>query len=70
MIVGELAIGGVYVPSLLLAALVAADLSLGLRALLARAGFYALVWHRALVDLSLYVILLAVVIQIGRRLPM
>lgn len=70
MSLGEIAIGGVYVPSLLLAALLAAALSLALRALLARAGFYALVWHRALVDLSLYVILLAAVIEFGRRLPM
>ena len=32
------------------------------RAVLGRIGFYRLVWHRPLVDLSLYVLILAAIV--------
>ena len=59
--IGEVDIYGVFVPILLVWALIALSLTAGLRRVLARVGFYRLVWHRPLVDLSLLVIIMAVV---------
>jgi Protein of unknown function (DUF1656) len=55
--IGELDLHGVLVPPLLLSLLLALAASAVLRRLLARAGFYRLVWHRPLFDLALFVIL-------------
>jgi len=54
--IGETAIGGVYVPTLLLLAIAAVILSAGLKRLLALTPFYRFVAYRALVDLSLFVL--------------
>jgi hypothetical protein len=51
---GKFDIYGVFVPALLVWALVALSLTGVLRTVLARVGFYRLVWHRPLVDLSLH----------------
>ena len=59
--IGEFDIYGVFVPALLVWALVAVSLTGVLRAVLARVGFYRLVWHRPLVDLSLLIIVLVIV---------
>jgi hypothetical protein len=59
--IGEFDVYGVFVPALLVWALIAVFLSVVLRAVLQRIGFYRLVWHRPLVDLSFLVIILAVV---------
>lgn len=59
--IGEFDVYGVFVPALLVWGLIALMLSRVARAILARIGFYRLVWHRPLVDLSLFVIILAVV---------
>ena len=59
--IGEFDIYGVFVPTLLVWALVAVSLTGVLRAVLARVGFYRLVWHRPLVDLSLLIIVLVIV---------
>jgi hypothetical protein len=59
--IGEFDIYGVFVPALLVWALVALSLTGGVRMVLARAGFYRLVWHRPLVDLSLLIIVLTIV---------
>lgn len=53
---GETAIGGVFVPTLLLLALAALLLSAGLARLIAAFGLYRFVAYRALVDLSLFVL--------------
>ena len=53
----ELNFGGVFVPAALLWAAAAFFLSSLLGRALSRTGFYALVWHRALFDVSLFVIL-------------
>lgn len=58
---GETAIFGVYVPTLLLLAVVAALLTLVLVRLADRAGLYRFVAYRALVDLCLYVLVLGAV---------
>lgn len=58
----ELAFSGVYVPGLLCCGLVAFMLNVVLRQLLAFAGFYRLVWHRALFDLAMFVVVLGTVV--------
>lgn len=55
---GEASFYGLYLPWLLLLALAAWPLSWGVRRLLAAAGLYRLVWHPALFDIALYVLLL------------
>ena len=48
---------GVYLPSLLVLGLVAYGLNRLVSRGLARVGFYRLVWHKALFDVALYVVL-------------
>jgi hypothetical protein len=62
--IGEFDIYGVFAPALLVWALVALSLTGVLRTVLARVGFYRLVWHRPLVDLSLLVIILTIVTNV------
>jgi hypothetical protein len=59
--IGEIDVYGVFVPILLMWGLIALALTAVLRRILAYIGFYRLVWHRPLVDLSLLIIVLAVV---------
>jgi len=56
--IGELDVYGVFVPALLVWAAGATLLTLMLRTVLRRIGFYRLVWHGALFDAALFVILL------------
>ncbi len=58
---GEIDIQGLYVPWLLVLALVTFVITKAFSTLLSRLGFYRLVWHPALFDLGLYIILLFVV---------
>ena len=53
----EINIGGVYVPAALVWAGAAFVLSLLVERVLARTGCYRLVWHRALFELGIFVIL-------------
>ena len=62
--IGEFDIYGVFVPALLVWALVALSLTGVVRMVLARLGFYRLVWHRPLVDLSLLIIVLTIVTNV------
>jgi hypothetical protein len=55
---GEVSLYGLYVPTLLLLALAALVVSRLVGGLLARLGLYRFVWHPALFDLSLFVIVL------------
>jgi hypothetical protein len=57
-LIGEISFYGLYLPPLLLLALAALAVSRLLTLALARTGFYRLVWHPALFDLSLFVIVL------------
>ncbi len=59
---------GVFLSPFLLWGTLAFVLLLLLRALLGRAGIYAHVWHRPLFDLSLYLIILALLVYFARRL--
>ncbi len=60
--IGEIDVYGVFVPTLLIWGVLALLLSVVLRAALASIGFYRLVWHRPLVDLSLFVVILAAIV--------
>ncbi|MDQ0512539.1 DUF1656 domain-containing protein [Ancylobacter amanitiformis] len=55
---GELDLYGVYIPNLLALMLATLLVSLMVRRVLAFLGVYALVWHRGLFDVALYVVLL------------
>ena len=59
--IGEISLYGIYVPWLLLMALLALALSRALSYLLARVGFYRLVWHPALFDFAMFIIVLGAV---------
>lgn len=63
----DIDIFGVYVPSLMILALVAIIANLLLRSVLARVGVYRLVWHRSLFDLALFVIVLSGLFSIFQR---
>ena len=59
--IGEVDIYGVFIPILLVWSVLALVVAAVLRRVLSRVGFYRLVWHRPLVDLSLFVIVLAAI---------
>ena len=64
--IGEFDIYGVYFPAFAVFAAIAFLLQvLVINRLLNAVGFYRLVWHRALFDLAIYVILLGVVTAAG-----
>lgn len=55
---GELSVYGLYLPWLMPLALGALGLLWGVRRLLAATGLYRHIWHPALFDIALYVLLL------------
>jgi hypothetical protein len=57
--IGEIDIGGVFVPTLLLWALLALAISALVRKVLSMVGAYRFVWHPALFDMALFVIVWA-----------
>jgi hypothetical protein len=56
--IGEVSLGGVFVPTLLLLAMVAMTVTFGVTRLISVFGLYRFVAYRALVDLSLFVLIL------------
>jgi hypothetical protein len=65
--IGEISIGGVYIPSLLPLVLVAVVLVMLLSRFLVAVGFYRLVVYRPLADFALFLLLLAAVVWITDR---
>lgn len=63
---GEIDIYGVFVPTLLALMVVAFVLTGALRFVLARIGFYKLVWHRSLFNLAVYIIALGGIVAMAR----
>ena len=63
--IGEFDIYGVYFPAFAIFAAIALLLQLVINRFLGAFGFYRLVWHRALFDLTIYVIVLGVVTAAG-----
>lgn len=66
--IGELDIGGIFLPTLLGIMAIAYVLFLGVHGVLNRLHFYRLVWHRALFNIALYAVLLSAVDVICRSL--
>ena len=62
--IGEVSIGGVYVPSLLLFACAAVIVTAVLSRLLSLVGFYRLVANRPVTDISLFLLLLAAIVWV------
>ena len=58
---GEFDIYGVYFPAFVVFAAIAFVIQLAIKRLLDACGVYRFVWHRALFDVGLYVIVLGVV---------
>jgi hypothetical protein len=56
--IGELNLGGVFIPWLLITALAAFAVSLLVRVLLRRLRLYRFVWHAGLFDTATFVVLL------------
>jgi hypothetical protein len=65
--IGEISIGGVYIPSLLLLVCAAVVLTALLSRLLSGVGFYRLVAYRPLADFALFLLLLAAVAWLTAR---
>lgn len=63
--IGEVSLYGIYVPPLLLLALLALVLARLCNWALARVGFYRWVWHPALFDFSLFIIVLGSLVHVG-----
>jgi hypothetical protein len=61
----EIGVLGVYLPPILVYALVAGLLFAALRRLLSYAGYERFVWHPPLADLAVYVLLLAAVAAVA-----
>lgn len=65
--IGEVSLYGLYLPPLLLLTLAALLISRVLNLALARTGLYRLVWHPALFDFSLFVIVLGALAYFTRN---
>ena len=63
--IGEFDIYGVYFPAFAVFAAIAFLLQVAIKRLFNAYGFYRLVWHPALFDLAIYVILIGVVTAAG-----
>lgn len=60
---GEMDLCGVFMPPLLVYALVALLVFAGVRRALARVGFYAVVWHAPLAELAVLAMVFGVVVR-------
>jgi protein AaeX len=68
-VIGELDIYGVYVPIFVVVAAVAFLFQILLKRVLDACGLYRFLWHRALFDLAIYVILIGLVTAAASILP-
>ncbi|MFJ5300474.1 DUF1656 domain-containing protein [Pseudomonas sp. SLFW] len=66
--IGDLDISGIFLPTFLVLMGIAYVIFLVVHAVLSRAHFYRLVWHRALFNVGLYALLLGVVDTLSRYL--
>jgi hypothetical protein len=64
--IGEISLDGLYLPPLLLLVLAALAVARVLNLALAKTGLYRFVWHPALFDLSLFVIVLGTLAHFTR----
>lgn len=68
--IGEFAIDGVFLSSVLVSAVIALIASFVVRRVLSKIGAYRFVWHPALFDTALFVILWAVVVTVPSPLKL
>ncbi|SNT04526.1 Protein of unknown function [Sphingomonas laterariae] len=68
--IGEIAIGGVFIPTLLLLGFAAMLLTAGAVRMVSLLGLYRFVAYRALVDLALFILLLGLLVWTVDRLGM
>lgn len=68
--IGQTSVYGLYLPWLMLLVLAALGALWGVRRLLAAVGVYRWVWHPALFDLALFVLLLYGCSVVSVRLPL
>ncbi len=66
--IGEIDLGGVFAPTLLLWAALALLASLPVRRLLDRSGAYRFIWHRGLFDIALLLVLWGAIAGLAARL--
>jgi hypothetical protein len=64
---GQVDILGVYIPALIPVLAIAYLINGCIRSMLARAGFYRLVWHRSIFDLAMYGLVVSVVVFISSQ---
>jgi hypothetical protein len=64
---GELDLYGIFIPSLLVWSIIAFVVSIFVRRLLAKLGFYQYVWHRPLFDVALLIVLIGAVAMIANK---
>jgi hypothetical protein len=64
---GEIDIGGVFVPALLIWMLIAVGLGMIVRTAMVRLQLYRFVWHPGLFDICLQVVLLAAVAGLASK---
>jgi protein AaeX len=67
MIPLEIAIGGILAPGLIVSAPLALVAMLVLRRVLSRIGFYGSIWHPALFNAALFVLLLGAIAAVASR---
>jgi hypothetical protein len=67
-VIGDVDIGGVYLPTLLVLMIVTYLVYLPVNQLLTHLHFYRLVWHRALFNVALYAVMLCAVDFLSRSL--
>ncbi|MBN3758366.1 DUF1656 domain-containing protein [Paraburkholderia sp. Tr-20389] len=65
--IGEIDVLGVFVPAVLVLMFIAYLINVAIRTVLARVGFYRLVWHRSIFDLGIYVLVLGLVVIVSHR---
>jgi hypothetical protein len=65
--IGEFDVAGVFIPAIVIWAIVSMALGLIVRRILTATRFYALVWHRGLFDLALFFILWSAVAFLANR---
>jgi hypothetical protein len=64
----DISIGGVYLPGLFVLMLAAFVVARLVWEVLSRTGLYSLVWHRALFNLALYILILGAMSSLSNRL--
>ena len=65
--IGEVSLYGLFLPPLLLLALAALLVTSVLKSVLARTRFYRVVWHPALFDFSLFILVLGALTYFTRN---